>query len=383
MIVFGLEEMENVPFDTVYVHGIVRDELGRKMSKSLGNGIDPLEIIRDFGADSLRFSLVTGNSAGNDMRFYIKKVEAARNFCNKVYNATRFVLMNLADEAPGPIDMDLLDSADKWILHRLNTVVGEVTFNLDNFDLNLAAQKIYDFIWTEFCDWYIELAKPRLSGADETQKTNVRAILVRVLGDSMKLLHPFMPFITEELYLALPGIEETVMLSPWPAYQENLCFPEEAETMERIMDVIRSIRNLRAEMNVPPAKRAAMTIVTEQDRIPHFQAAAIYLMRLAGAESVSVQADKTGVPDGAVSAVCESAEVYIPLNELIDVEKEKERVRKEMERVRGEIARAEGKLSNESFVAKAPEKVICAEREKLQTAQGMLQKLEQRLGELK
>lgn len=382
MIVFGLEEMGEVPFDTVYVHGIVRDEQGRKMSKSLGNGIDPLEIIRDFGADSLRFSLVTGNSAGNDMRFYIKKVEAARNFCNKVYNASRFVLMNLPDSGVGAIDMALLDGADKWILHRLNTVVKEVTFNLDHFDLNLAAEKIYDFIWTEFCDWYIELAKPRLNGEDEAQKANVRAILVRVLSDSMKLLHPFMPFITEELYLALPASGETIMRSDWPVYEEKLNFPAEADTMERIMDVIRAIRNLRAEMNVPPAKRAAMTIVTEGSRIPAFEAAALYVTRLAGAESVTVQADKAGVPEGAVSAVCESAEVFIPLNELIDVEKERERVGKEIERVRGEVARAEGKLSNESFVAKAPEKVIAAEREKLETARGMLQKLEQRLAEL-
>ncbi len=371
-----------MPFDTVYVHGIVRDELGRKMSKSLGNGIDPLEIIRDYGADSLRFSLVTGNSAGNDMRFYIKKVEAARNFCNKVYNASRFVLMNLPDAGVGPIDLGLLDGADKWILHRLNTVVREVTFNLDHFDLNLAAQKIYDFIWTEFCDWYIELAKPRLGGEDEAQKANVRAILVRVLGDSMKLLHPFMPFITEELYLALPASGETIMRSAWPLYDESLSFPAEAETMERIMDVIRSIRNLRAEMNVPPAKRAAMTIVTEAGRIPSFEAASVYVMRLAGAESVKVQSDKAGVPEGAVSAVCESAEVYIPLKELIDVEKERERTAKEMERVHGEISRAEGKLSNESFVQKAPEKVIAAEKEKLETARGMLLKLEQRLAEL-
>ncbi|MEA4969648.1 MAG: valine--tRNA ligase [Candidatus Pelethousia sp.] len=382
MIVFGLEEVGEAPFDTVYVHGIVRDELGRKMSKSLGNGIDPLEIIRDYGADSLRFSLVTGNSAGNDMRFYSKKVEAARNFCNKVYNASRFVLMNLPEAGVGPVNLGLLDGADKWILHRLNTVVREVTFNLDNFDLNLAAQKIYDFIWTEFCDWYIELAKPRLSGGDEAQKANVRAILVRVLGDSMKLLHPFMPFITEELYLALPGSGETIMLSAWPLYDENLSFPAEADTMERIMDVIRSIRNLRAEMNVPPAKRAAMTIVTEAGRIPAFEAASVYVMRLAGAESVKVQPDKAGVPESAVSAVCESAEVYIPLHELIDVEKERERTAKEIERVHGEISRAETKLSNESFVQKAPENVIAGEKEKLETARSMLQKLEQRLAEL-
>ena len=382
MVVFGLEEMGEAPFDTVYVHGIVRDELGRKMSKSLGNGIDPLEIITDYGADSLRFSLVTGNSAGNDMRFYTKKVEAARNFCNKVYNASRFVFMNLPDEGIGEIDLSMLDGADKWIMHRLNTVVKDASFNLDNFDLNLAAEKIYDFIWAEFCDWYIEFAKPRLGGDDEAQKANVRAILVRVLGDAMKLLHPFMPFITEELYQALPGSEDTIMRRSWPTYDERLSFPEEADTMESIMDVIRSIRNLRAEMNVPPSKRAAMTIVTEAGRIPAFEAASLYFMRLAGAESVRVQVDKAGVPEGAVSAVCESAEVFIPLNELIDMQKERERVGKEIERVRSEISRAESKLTNESFVQKAPEKVIDAEKEKLEIALGMLQKLEQRLDEL-
>ena len=382
MIVFGMEVMKEIPFDTVYVHGIVRDELGRKMSKSLGNGIDPLEIIRDYGADSLRFSLITGNSAGNDMRFYIKKVEAARNFCNKVYNASRFVLMNLPDEAVGPIDMALLDSGDKWILHRLNQVVKEVTLNLDHFDLNLAAQKIYDFIWTELCDWYIELSKSRLYGEDEAQKANVRAVLVRVLGDSMKLLHPFMPFITEELYQALPGAAETIMLSAWPAYDEALCFPQEADTMERIMDVIRAIRNLRAELNVPPAKRAAMTIVTDGARIADFQAAAAYVVRLAGAESVQVQGDKAGIPEGCVSAVSESAEVYIPLKALIDVDKERERLQKEIAKAQNEISRAQSKLANESFVAKAPARVIDAEREKLSVSQAMLEKLTQRLKDL-
>ena len=382
MIVFGMEVMKEIPFDTVYVHGIVRDELGRKMSKSLGNGIDPLEIIRDYGADSLRFSLITGNSAGNDMRFYIKKVEAARNFCNKVYNASRFVLMNLPDEAVGPIDMALLDSGDKWILHRLNQVVKEVTLNLDHFDLNLAAQKIYDFIWTELCDWYIELSKSRLYGEDEAQKANVRAVLVRVLGDSMKLLHPFMPFITEELYQALPGAAETIMLSAWPAYDAALCFPQEADTMERIMDVIRAIRNLRAELNVPPAKRAAMTIVTDGARIADFQAAAAYVVRLAGAESVQVQGDKAGIPEGCVSAVSESAEVYIPLKALIDVDKERERLQKEIAKAQNEISRAQSKLANESFVAKAPARVIDAEREKLSVSQAMLEKLTQRLKDL-
>ena len=382
MIVFGTKVMGKIPFDTVYVHGIVRDELGRKMSKSLGNGIDPLEIIKDYGADSLRFSLVTGNSAGNDMRFSNKKVEAARNFCNKVYNASRFVQMNIGDEKIGDIDMAKLDIADKWILHRLNAVAGEVTSNMDNFELNVAAQKVYDFIWTEFCDWYIEMAKPRLYGDDESAKANVKAILVRVLGDSMKLLHPFMPFITEELYQSLPNAEETIMRASWPKYTNDFQFAEEAEEMEGVMDVIRSIRNLRAEMNVPPARRTAVYMVTPAENAPAFEMARAYLMKLAGAENVIVQQDKNGIPKGAVNAVCAMGEAFIPLDQLIDIDKEIERVNKEINRMKGEVARAEGKLSNPGFVAKAPEKVINEEKGKLEVAKDMLSKLEHRLAEL-
>ena len=382
MIVFGTKVMGKIPFDTVYVHGIVRDELGRKMSKSLGNGIDPLEIIKDYGADSLRFSLVTGNSAGNDMRFSNKKVEAARNFCNKVYNASRFVQMNIGDEKIGDIDMAKLDIADKWILHRLNAVAGEVTSNMDNFELNVAAQKVYDFIWTEFCDWYIEMAKPRLYGEDESAKANVKAILVRVLGDSMKLLHPFMPFITEELYQSLPNAEETIMRASWPKYTNDFQFAEEAEEMEGVMDVIRSIRNLRAEMNVPPARRTAVYMVTPAENAPAFEMARAYLMKLAGAENVIVQQDKNGIPKGAVNAVCAMGEAFIPLDQLIDIDKEIERVNKEINRMKGEVARAEGKLGNPGFVAKAPEKVINEEKGKLEVAKDMLSKLEHRLAEL-
>ena len=382
MIVFGTKVMGKIPFDTVYVHGIVRDELGRKMSKSLGNGIDPLEIIKDYGADSLRFSLVTGNSAGNDMRFSNKKVEAARNFCNKVYNASRFVQMNIGDDKIGDIDMAKLDIADKWILHRLNAVAGEVTSNMDNFELNVAAQKVYDFIWTEFCDWYIEMAKPRLYGEDESAKANVKAILVRVLGDSMKLLHPFMPFITEELYQSLPNAEETIMRASWPKYTNDFQFAEEAEEMEGVMDVIRSIRNLRAEMNVPPARRTAAYMVTPAENAPAFEMARAYLMKLAGAENVIVQQDKSGIPKGAVNAVCAMGEAFIPLDQLIDIDKEIERVNKEINRMKGEVARAEGKLGNPGFVAKAPEKVINEEKNKLDVAKDMLAKLEHRLAEL-
>ena len=381
MIVFGMDVMKEKPFDTVYVHGIVRDELGRKMSKSLGNGIDPLEIIRDYGADPLRFSLVTGNSAGNDMRFSVKKVEAARNFCNKVYNATRFLMMNLGDAPIGGIDMSMLDAADKWILHRLNENISEVTRNLDLFELNIAAQKIYDFVWSEFCDWYIEMAKPRLNGGDEAQKANVRAILVRVLTDSMKLLHPFMPFITEELYQNLPNHEETIMRAAWPTVKEAYAFPREAAAMEGIMDLIRAIRNLRAEMNVPPSKRPAMTVVSRENAAA-LQDAAMYIKSLAGSAAVTVQTDKAGIPADAVSAVSAFAEAYMPMDQLVDMEKERARVQKEIERIKGEIARADGKLNNPGFVSKAPEKVIEEERTKLATAKDMLQKLEARFAQM-
>ncbi len=381
MIVFGKEVMKQKPFDTVYVHGIVRDEQGRKMSKSLGNGIDPLEIISEYGADPLRFSLITGNSAGNDMRFSIKKVEAARNFCNKVYNATRFLMMNLGDEQIGEIDMSAIDIADKWILHRLNENVREVTRNLDLFELNIAAQKIYDFIWNEFCDWYIEMAKPRLNGTDEAQKANVRAILMRVLTDSLKLLHPFMPFLTEALYLNLPRHDETIMLSDWPAAKDEFSFPQEAAAMESVMELIRAVRNLRAEMNVPPSKRTHMTVVSPENESA-LCAAKVYIASLAGASEVAVQKDKSGIPEGAVSAVSSCGEAFMPLDELVDMEKERARVKKEIERVKGDIARASGKLNNQGFVSKAPEKVIEEERAKLTAAQAMLEKLEARAAEL-
>ncbi len=380
MMVFGYEVMKQRPFDTVYIHGILRDEQGRKMSKSLGNGIDPLEIIRDYGADSLRFSLVTGNSAGNDMRYQQKKVEAARNFCNKVYNATRFVLMNLGEGEIGTIDPAALDMADKWILTRLNANIREVTANLDGFDLNLAAQKIYDFIWTEFCDWYIELAKPRLNGADEKAKANVRAILVGVLADSLKLLHPFMPFITEELYLNLPGSGKTIMRAAWPKDDPALDFPREAAAMESVMDLIRSIRNIRAEMGVPPSRKANITVVAHDAKdAPALEACVPYILKLGGAEQAKVQLNKDGIAKNAVSAMSALAEAFIPLADLVDVDRERERLFKEAERVRGEIARSESKLANEGFAAKAPAKVIEEERAKLENNRVMLEKLEARM----
>ncbi len=382
MIMFGIYAMGEVPFDHVFIHGMVRDELGRKMSKSLGNGIDPLEIIRDYGADSLRFSLTSGTAAGTDMRFQIKKVEAARNFCNKVYNASRFVMMNLGDEPIGEIDLKDLDIADKWILHRLNAVIRDETVNIDAFDLNLAVDKIYNFIWTEFCDWYIEMAKPRLYGEDESAKRNVRAILVRVLSDSMKLLHPFMPFITEDIYTRLPNSGETVMRESWPKYSDEFDFADEAECMDGIMELVRSIRNVRAEMNVPPSKRAHMFIVAPERFAAELTQASPYFNKLAGASSVTVQLDNSGIAPDAVSVVSMVGDAFIPLNELIDIEKELQRLGKERDRIVGEIARSSGKLNNVGFMAKAPEKLVADERAKLCGFQEMLEKLDARIAEL-
>ena len=385
MIVFGEEVMKQRPFDTVYVHGIVRDSQGRKMSKSLGNGIDPLEVIEKYGADSLRFSLLTGNSAGNDMRFYWEKVEAARNFCNKVYNAARFVLMSLeeAGAAPRPEPaLESLDIADKWILHRLNDVTAQVTANLDGFELGLAAQKIYDFIWTEFCDWYIEMAKPRLYGGDAAAKQTVADVLAFVLGQSMKLLHPFMPFITEELYQKLPVHEETIMRTAWPKPQACYAFESEAAQMEAAMEIVRGIRNLRAEMKVPPAQRISMRLVAQEAAAGALQSIMPYLLRLAGAEDAVVTTDAAGVNRNDVRLTCAAADVYIPLASLVDLDKERARVEKEIERVQGEIDRARGKLANERFVSKAPAAVVEEERRKLAVAQEMLEKLRQRRADL-
>jgi valyl-tRNA synthetase len=371
-----MEVMKKPPFENVYIHGLVRDSLGRKMSKSLGNGIDPLEIIEKYGADPLRFSLVTGNSAGNDMRFYWEKVESARNFCNKVYNAARFVLMNIPENAQPTIREELLDTADKWILSRLNEITREVTDNLDDYELNLAAEKIYDFIWAEFCDWYIEMAKSALYGEDQARKENVSAVLIKVLGMSMKLLHPFMPFITEELYQQLPGHEETIMLSAWPKAKEGQLYARECAAMETIMDLVKNIRNIRADLKVPPAQRIEARIITADPKI--LEGAEGYLFKLAGVEKTSITSERGQALKSDVHIVCEKAEAFIPLASLVDLDKERERIDKEIDRVKGDIARAQGKLSNEKFVSKAPEAVVNEERRKLQAGEDMLQKLQER-----
>ena len=378
MIVFGMEVMHERPFDTVFVHGIVRDSQGRKMSKSLGNGIDPLDVIEKYGADSLRFSLLTGNSPGNDMRFYWEKVEAARNFCNKIYNAARFVLMSADADAPDAPDTALLETADKWILHRMNETVRDVTANLDGFELGLAAQKIYDFIWTEFCDWYIEIAKSRLYGEDVAAKRNVSAVLKTVLVTAMKLLHPFMPFITEELFLQISD-EESIMLSSWPAANDAYAFPSDCAHMESVMELVRSIRNLRAEMKVPPSQKIDIRVIADKKDVAAFDGMAQYLTRLAGAEHIRVSDIRGEIPANDIHIVTTGAEAVIPLASLVDIEKEKQRVEKEIERVTGEIARANGKLKNAGFVAKAPQAVVEEERKKLAAAEEMLTKLQERL----
>ena len=357
MIFSALEYTGKAPFDTVLIHGLVRDALGRKMSKSLGNGIDPLEIIDTYGADALRFTLATGNSPGNDMRFSDEKVEASRNFANKLWNAARFVLMNLGENEPAPHLPEELALEDKWILGKYNTLVKEVSDNLDKFELGVAVQKLYDFIWDVLCDWYIEICKIRLSSEDEKLKNNARAVLVFVMSNTLKLLHPFMPFITEEIWQTLPHEGESVMISDWPVYNEALRFDAEEEEMEHIMAAIKAVRNRRAEMNVPPSKKAHLYIVTSELGI--FEDSAKYFMRLASASGAATAADENAFSlDGTVSVVTENATIYIPMAELVDFEAEKKRLNKELEEVNKKLAQINGKLSNQGFLAKAPAAVI-------------------------
>ena len=360
MMFSGLEHTGRVPFDTVLIHGLVRDAQGRKMSKSLGNGIDPLEIIDKYGADALRFTLATNNSPGNDMRFSDEKVEASRNFANKIWNASRFILMNLDESEPAPHIPPVLDFEDKWILSQYNELVKGVTDSLDSYELGIAVQKLYDFIWDVLCDWYIELCKIRLQTGGEKAAT-AKAVLVYVMSNTLKLLHPFMPFITEEIWQTLPHEGESIMISAFPTFREDLCYPEEEAEFSRIMDAIRAVRNRRAEMNVPPSKKAKLFIATAYTDT--FRQGAVFFTRLASASEVEV-APQFAL-DGCVSVVTSDATIYIPLDELIDKEKEKERLNRELKAAQGELARVQGKLNNPGFVSKAPEAVVNAEREKL------------------
>lgn len=363
MIFSGLEYTGKAPFNTVLIHGLVRDELGRKMSKSLGNGIDPLEIIDKYGADSLRFTLATGNAPGNDMRFSEKKVEASRNFGNKLWNAARFVLMNLTDEVdPDSIDSESLATEDKWIISKYNTVVKDVRENLDRFELGVAVAKLYDFAWDYFCDWYIELVKPRLNDKGSDTCRAAQHTLVYVLSGIMKLLHPFMPFITEEIWQTLPHNGESIMVSDFPCYSEALDFPAQEEEMGAVIEAIKAVRNRRAELNVPPARKAHLYIKTDKKAL--FENAGAFFQKLAGAsDTETVGADFDG--EGMVQAITFNAVLYLPMSELVDMQAERERLEKELATVTAEIARASGKLSNEGFVARAPAAVVAAEREKL------------------
>ena len=368
MIFSGVEHMGKSPFDTVLIHGIVRDSQGRKMSKSLGNGIDPLEVIEKYGADALRFTLATGNSPGNDMRFYDERVEASRNFANKIWNASRFVLMN-ADENASDVLPANLELEDKWILSKLNKLIERVTDNLDKYELGIAVQNLYDFIWDEFCDWYIELVKPRL-GTDK----NPQNVLIYVLSNILKLLHPFMPFITEEIYSYLPVTDKkSIMISDWSIAKAELNFPAEEENLETIKEAIKGVRNLRSEMDVPPSKKAKLVIVTEETDL--FKLGEAFYLKLAGASEVVVSDNKAEVPENAISVVVNKAEIFMPQDDLVDKEKEIERLNAEKKRLEAEIKRVESKLSNESFVAKAPQAVVDKEKEKGDMYREMLNKV--------
>ncbi|OZV11051.1 valine--tRNA ligase [Tissierella sp. P1] len=385
MVFSSIEQMGEVPFKDVFLTGLVRDSQGRKMSKSLGNGIDPLEIIDEYGADALRFTLVTGNSPGNDMRFYTERVEANRNFANKLWNATRFVLMNLEEDvAKEELNLDSLEEEDKWILSRLNSVVKEATENLDKYEIGMAAQKIYDFIWDEYCDWYIEMVKSRLYGENESSKQTAEKVLLFVLKDILKLLHPFMPFITEEIWQHLPDNDRPLILSSWPIYKDELNFPESEEAIEFIKSGIKGIRNARAEMNIVPSKKSTQIFVTKNEKIKNIiNYGQRYFLNLASAEEIEIRDTKDGIGEDNISVVLDRCEVFLPLKDLIDFEKEIERLGKEKEKLEGEIKRVVGKLSNEGFVKKAPEKVVAEEKEKQKKYEEMLEKVMERLESIK
>jgi valyl-tRNA synthetase len=393
MVFSGFEQMGERPFKTVLFHGLVRDSQGRKMSKSLGNGIDPLEIIEQYGADALRFMLMTGNSTGNDMRFNTERVEASRNFANKVWNASRFIMMNMQqmedvglDSKVINVDTATLTDADRWILSKSNTLAKEVTETLDKFDLGIAAQKIYDFIWEEFCDWYIEMVKPRLYGDNKETKTAAIFTLRLVLSTALKLLHPYMPFVTEEIFGTLKEMEgvsdkeESIMISEWPKYSEKFNFAKEEEAVELIKEAVKGIRNIRVEMNVAPSRKAAIIVVSEDIKVGEiFEDSKVFFATLGYASEVIIQSDKAGIDADAVSIVTSSATIYIPFTDLVDIEKEIERLTKERGRLEGEVKRVQGMLSNPNFINKAPEAKLVEERAKLEKYTSMLVQVEERL----
>ena len=382
MVFSGYEQTGKSPFHHVLIHGLVRDSQGRKMSKSLGNGIDPLEIIGEYGADALRLTLVTGNAPGNDMRFYMERVKSSRNFANKIWNASRFIMMNLGDEKVSPADRDSLTAADRWILSRVNHLAKEVTANMDSFELGIAVQKIYDFIWDEFCDWYIEMVKPRLWDREDPSREAALWTLHQVLINALKMLHPYMPFITEEIFCNLSG-EESIMIASWPEYREEWNFAQEEYAIQMIKEAVRGIRNVRADMNVPNSKKATVYVVSENPQVRKiFEEGRSFFAVLGAASEVLVQADKTGIADNAVSVMIPEAAVYMPLAELLDIGKEKERLKKEEARLEKELARVNGMLGNERFVSRAPASKIQEEKAKLEKYTQMMDQVKERLTQL-
>ena len=385
MVFSGLEQTGRSPFKHVLIHGLVRDSQGRKMSKSLGNGIDPLEVIDQYGADALRLTLMTGNAPGNDMRFYWERVEASRNFANKVWNASRFIMMNLdAAEVPEDVNPESLTLADKWILHKVNTLAAEVTENMEKFELGIAVQKVYDFIWEEFCDWYIEMVKPRLYSETEDTKAAALWTLKTVLNHALKMLHPFMPFITEEIFCTLNPDEESIMIAPWPQYCSDWEFSQAAADVELMKEAVRGIRTVRSELNVPPSKKASVYVVSGNCEICRtFEHGRVFFATLAKASEVFIQADKSGIGDDAVSAMIPGANIYIPFAELVDLDKELERLTKEKERLAKEIARSNGMLGNERFISKAPAEKVQEEKNKLDKYTQMMKQVELGLEQLR
>lgn len=381
MVFSGLEQMDEIPFHDVFIHGLIRDEQGRKFSKSLGNGIDPLEVISKYGADALRLMLVTGNAPGNDMRFYWERLDASRNFANKLWNASRFVLMNLEEEEENKLLM--LTSADKWIVSKVNTLAKEVTENMEHYELGLAVQKIHDFLWDEYCDWYIEMVKPRLYNKEDKTRAAALWTLKNVLIHALKLLHPYMPFITEEIFQHMQTDEESIMISQWPVFKEEWNNKENEKEIDTIKEAVRGIRNIRAEMNVVPSKKAQVYVVSEQEDVRNmFEKSKVFFKTLAYASDVVIQSDKSGIDDDAVSVVIENAVIYMPFAELVDIEKEIERLTKEKEKMVKEINRVEKKLSNQGFVSKAPQKVIDEEKAKGEKYKAILLQIEERLAQM-
>ena len=379
MMFSGIEHTGKAPFNTILIHGLVRDSQGRKMSKSLGNGIDPLEVIDKYGADALRLTLITGNAPGNDMRFYWERVESSRNFANKVWNASRFIMMNLDKVEVRDVDVTELTDADKWILSKVNTLAKDVTDNMENYDLGVAVQKIYDFIWEEFCDWYIEMVKPRLWNDDDTTKAAALYTLKTVLINSLKLLHPYMPFITEEIFCNLSD-EESIMISKWPEYKEEWNFAKEEKAVETIKEAVRGIRNSRTGMNVPPSRKAKVFVVSDDEQVRDiFEKGKVFFTTLAYASEVVIQSDKSGIDEDAVAVLIPNATVYMPFSDLVDIDKEIERLKNEEKKLEGELKRVNGMLSNEKFISKAPEAKINEEKEKLSKYTIMMEQVKERL----